>query len=136
MSNHVTELVERLQGLEQRLMRASFRESVDDETQSEIRMLFNEALAGGPNMNGDGGPVLSRSHAIDCVWSTMRIAELQLRVDALEKATLPCDVILSPTTTIRAGCKVTTLLIALELRAAWRQQLISNNGNEETSCPN
>jgi hypothetical protein len=67
----------RLDKLEHYLMHEhGFRDPVPDEIQSEIRMLFNEALAGGPNMNGDAGPRLGHNHALDCVWAAKRIMAL------------------------------------------------------------
>jgi hypothetical protein len=35
-----------------------------------------------------------------------------------EAAVLPCDVFLPPATTIKAGCKVSTLILALDVRRA------------------
>lgn len=63
--------------LKQRLSDLDWRKPVPDELQSEIRMLFNEALAGGPNMNGDGGPTLTVHHALDCIYAAEVIAELR-----------------------------------------------------------
>jgi hypothetical protein len=75
-------LVERLEKLEAFLMQEHrFPDPVPDEVQSEIRLLFNEALAGGPNMNGDAGPTLAHNHALDCVWATKRIAALATRLE-------------------------------------------------------
>jgi hypothetical protein len=64
--------------LYEELRKLNWQEPVPDDLQSEIRMAFNEALAGGPNMNGDAGPTLSINHAIDCVWATERIDALVL----------------------------------------------------------
>jgi hypothetical protein len=75
-------LVERLEKLEAFLIQEHrFPDPVPDEVQSEIRLLFNEALAGGPNMNGDAGPTLAHNHALDCVWATKRIAALATRLE-------------------------------------------------------
>lgn len=51
---------------------------VPDEIQSEVRMLFNEAIAGGPNMNGDAGPTLTHQHALDCISAAKKIFELEV----------------------------------------------------------
>ncbi len=58
---------------------------VPDETQSEIRMLFNEAICGGPNMNGDGGPTLTHNHALDCIIAARRIDELDFMLSDVLK---------------------------------------------------
>lgn len=72
----MTELKTQLEGLEKRLIGMDWKATVPDDVQSEVRMLFNEALAGGPNMNGDGGPLLTPDHALDCVWAAQRIEAL------------------------------------------------------------
>jgi hypothetical protein len=59
--------------LVRQILELDWRDAVPDELQSEVRMRFNEALAGGPNMNGDAGPTLTPNHALDCVWATQRI---------------------------------------------------------------
>lgn len=59
---------------------------VPDDTQSEIRMLFNEALAGGPNMNGDGGPTLRHQHALDCIQAAKKIFELEIAIGGALKS--------------------------------------------------
>jgi hypothetical protein len=53
---------------------------VTEERQSELRMAFNEALAGGPNMNGDCGPIIhTEGHAHDLQLATDCINELRER---------------------------------------------------------
>jgi hypothetical protein len=81
------DLVERLKELNRQVRKLDWREAVPDELQSAVRMEFNEALAGGPNMNGDAGPTLTPNHALDCIWATGRIASLSARCrNALEEA--------------------------------------------------
>jgi hypothetical protein len=66
----VTDLVEQLNEL-------NWKEPVPDDLQSEVRMRFNEAIAGGPNTNGDAGPTLTVNHALDCLYATARIETLE-----------------------------------------------------------
>jgi hypothetical protein len=72
----MADALERLDKLELAIRKLDWRDDVPDDLQSEIRLWFNEALAGGPNMNGDAGPTLKRNHALDCIWATRKIAEL------------------------------------------------------------
>lgn len=54
---------------------------------NELRMAFNEALAGGPNMNGDGGPIIqTEGHAQDLQLATDCINELRERGQNLAEA--------------------------------------------------
>jgi hypothetical protein len=78
MTNPVTaeDVAEQLNALEQQVRALDWRAPVPDDLQSEVRMLFNEALAGGPNMNGDAGPTLTPNHALDCIWAVRRIQSL------------------------------------------------------------
>jgi hypothetical protein len=78
------DLCERLNDLEQRLKAFGWLDPVPDDLQSDIRMEFNEALAGGPNMNGDAGPTLTVNHALDCIFATRRIAEQAAHIECLQ----------------------------------------------------
>ena len=62
--------------LRAKLYEMNWRDPVPDDIQSDVRMAFNEALAGGPNMNGDGGPTLTVNHALDCLNAIERIEAL------------------------------------------------------------
>jgi hypothetical protein len=58
---------------------------ISEQRQSELRMGFNEALAGGSNMNGDGGPIIhTEGHAQDLEFATTRINELRHQIDGLQ----------------------------------------------------
>jgi hypothetical protein len=71
--------------IERALRGRDWHEPVPDDLQSEVRMQFNEALAGGPNMNGDAGPRLALHHALDCIAATRTIADLRNRVAVLKQ---------------------------------------------------
>jgi hypothetical protein len=73
----VTDLVEQLNEL-------NWKEPVPDDLQSEVRMRFNEAIAGGPNTNGDAGPTLTVNHALDCLYATARIETLEAEITRLQ----------------------------------------------------
>ena len=70
----------------ERLDSLNFTRPVPDDLQSDIRMAFNEAIAGGPNINGDGGPTLSINHAYDCAEAVVRIQSLEQSVKQLTKS--------------------------------------------------
>lgn len=51
--------------------------------QSDLRMRFNEAIAGGPNMNGDSGWIIhTQGHASDLERAIERIAALQALLES------------------------------------------------------
>lgn len=64
---------------ERELMQCNWQDPVPNDIQSAVRMEFNEALAGGPNMEGDGGPRLTKNHALDCIAATRCIAKLRAK---------------------------------------------------------
>lgn len=57
---------------------------------SDIRFRFNEAIAGGANMDGDAGPfICSEGHASHLEMAIARIAQLEAELAGAREAALP-----------------------------------------------